>query len=331
MPIILMNKQKSDHFWISTKKWQKMMHALWGNTTTTVTTKPVGRPKGVAKAKAKAKGSLTHKLDPSGSAKPTPPTPPKPAKKVTFAAPGASSPASAPSGRARLINLVGTALTTEPYPETAFTRYLGEVTMAGQDAHTEATELAKNLQILGQGLKSGSFKNDIADTEFAWMSGYVDALEQYLSAGNKKKNASTPSGKSILSPASKLSVKSTSPSGTLMDKFFPEESVEYAKSQAFEYKAPSDGEANTRHAAKFDSSLRDNATKNDYREWRLMSQAFVDTQAELKILESSVRDSLISSLGASTRQAVLAQFGSKLSSKRVVDLIHYLDMRLKVI
>ena len=28
MPIILMNKHKSDHFWISTKKWQKMMHAL---------------------------------------------------------------------------------------------------------------------------------------------------------------------------------------------------------------------------------------------------------------------------------------------------------------
>ena len=58
-----------------------------------------------------------------------------------------------------------------------------------------------------------------------------------------------------------------------------------------------------------------------------MSQAFVDTQAELKILESSVRDSLISSLGAQTRQAVLAQFGSKLSSKKVADLIHYLDMR----
>ena len=112
-----------------------------------------------------------------------------------------------------------------------------------------------------------------------------------------------------------------------MDKFFPEESVEYAKSQAFEYKAPSDGEANTRHAAKFESLLRDNATKNDYREWRLMSQSFVDTQAQLKILESSVRDSLISSLGASTKQAVLAQFGSKLSSKKVVDLIHYLDMR----
>ena len=164
-----------------------MMHALWGNTTTTVTTKPVGRPKGVAKAKAKAKGSLTHKLDPSGSAKPTPPTPPKPAKKVTFAAPGAPSPASTPSGRERLINLVGTALTTEPYPETALTRYLGEVTMAGQDAHTEATELAKNLQILGQGLKNGSFKNDIADHEFAWMSDYVDALENYLSAVTRRR------------------------------------------------------------------------------------------------------------------------------------------------
>ena len=49
MPIILMNKHKSDHFWISTKKWQKMMHALWGNTVTT-TTRKSGRPKAVAKA-----------------------------------------------------------------------------------------------------------------------------------------------------------------------------------------------------------------------------------------------------------------------------------------
>ena len=133
-PIHGFRHQKSGHFHITTKAWNKMMHALWGNTTTTVTTKPIGRPKGTAsataKAKAKTKGSLIQKLDPSGSAKPTPPTPPKPAKKVTFAASGAPSPASTPSGRERLINLVGTALTTEPYPETALTRYLGEVTMA---------------------------------------------------------------------------------------------------------------------------------------------------------------------------------------------------------
>ena len=112
-----------------------------------------------------------------------------------------------------------------------------------------------------------------------------------------------------------------------MDKFFPEETVEYAKTQAFDYKAPEAGDHNNRHSAKFESILRDGATKADYREWRLLSEAFVNTQAELKILESSVRDSLINALGAHTRQAVLAQFGSKLSSKRVSDLIHYLDMR----
>ena len=330
-PIHGFRHQKSGHFHITTKAWNKMMHALWGNTTTTVTTKPVGRPKGTAtasaSAKTKAKGSLINKLDPSKTAKPTPPTPPRSKaqkeKKVTFASPGASAPASSPSGRERLIQLVGTALTSEPFAEAALTRYLGEVTMAGQDVHTEATELAKNLQVLGKGLQDGSVTNDIANSEFTWMSDYIDALEKALASMNKKKNAS-PSTKSILSP----SVKSASPSGsTLMAKFFPEETVEYAKTQAFDYKAPDAGAHNNRHSAKFESLLRDGATKADYREWRLLSEAFVNTQAELKILESSVRDSLINALGAQTRQAVLAQFGSKLSSKRVSDLIHYLDMR----
>ena len=307
-----------------------MMHALWGNTTTTVTTKPVGRPKGTASAsakasaKAKAKGSLGTKLDPSSNAKPTPPTPPRSKKKVSFASPAAAAPASAPSGRERLIQLVGTALTTEPFAEAALTRYLGEVAMAGQDVHIEATELAKNLQVLGKGLKDGSFMSDIANAEFTWMSDYIDALEKYLASANKKKNAS-PTTKSILSPG--LKVASPSAGSTLMDKFFPEETVEYAKTQAFDYKAPEAGDHNNRHSAKFESILRDGATKADYREWRLLSEAFVNTQAELKILESSVRDSLINALGAHTRQAVLAQFGSKLSSKRVSDLIHYLDMR----
>ena len=45
------------------------------------------------------------------------------------------------------------------------------------------------------------------------------------------------------------------------------------------------------------------------------------------ILETSVRDGMIASLGSQTRQAILSQFGSKLSEKKVVDLIHFLDMR----
>jgi hypothetical protein len=198
--------------------------------------------------------------------------------------------------------------------------------MAGHNLLQETQALSTNLKDLGTGMKSGKFKSDMSDSELDWMDEFTKQLEEYISSLNKKANAKPSSAsKPTLSP----SVKSASPSAgsTLMDKFFPEESVEYAKTQAFEYKAPSDGDASTRHAAKFDSLLRDNATKNDYREWRLMSQAFVDTQAQLKILESSVRDSLLSSLGASTRQAVLAQFGSKLSSKKVADLIHYLDMR----
>ena len=106
--------------------------------------------------------------------------------------------------------------------------------MAGQDVHTEVTELSKSLKILGKGLQDGSFANDIQDSEFKWMDEYTKALEKYLASMNTKKNAS-PSTKSILSP----SVKSASPSGsTLMAKFFPEETVEYAKTQAFDYKAP---------------------------------------------------------------------------------------------
>ena len=325
MPIIFMNKHKSDHFWISTKKWQKMMHALWGNTVTT--TRKVGRPKAVAKALAKSS-------PPAGTTVP-PPTPPrgkatKPAsktvvKKVSFAA---SPSQAASSGRARLEQLIGPSFHSEPFPATGLSKYVGEIAMAGHNLLQETQALATNLKDLGNGMKSGKFKSDLSDAELDWMDEFTKLLEEYISSLNKKANSSSAS-KPTLSPASKSSAQSASPSagGTLMDKFFPEESVEYAKSQAFEYKAPSDGEANTRHAAKFESLLRDNATKNDYREWRLMSQSFVDTQAQLKILESSVRDSLISSLGASTKQAVLAQFGSKLSSKKVVDLIHYLDMR----
>ena len=322
MPIILMNKQKSDHFWISTKKWQKMMHALWGNTVTT--TRKVGRPKAVAKALAKSSppaGTMPPPTPPRGKA--VKPAPKAAVKKVSFAV---SPSQAAPSGRARLEQLIGPSFYTETWPATGLSKYIGEITMAGHNLLQETQALATNLKDLGNGMKSGKFKSDMSDAELDWMDEFTKRLEEYISSLNKKANAkSSSASKPTLSP----SVKSASPSAgsTLMDKFFPEESVEYAKSQAFEYKAPSDGEANTRHAAKFDSLLRDNATKNDYREWRLMSQAFVDTQAELKILESSVRDSLISSLGASTRQAVLAQFGSKLSSKRVVDLIHYLDMR----
>ena len=324
MPIILMNKQKSDHFWISTKKWQKMMHALWGNTVTT--TRKVGRPKAVAKALAKSSppaGTMPPPTPPRGKA--VKPAPKAAVKKVSFAV---SPSQAAPSGRARLEQLIGPSFYSEPFPATGLSKYVGEIAMAGHNLLQETQALATNLKDLGNGMKSGKFKSDLSDAELDWMDEFTKLLEEYISSLNKKANSSSAS-KPTLSPASKSSAQSASPSagGTLMDKFFPEESVEYAKSQAFEYKAPSDGEANTRHAAKFESLLRDNATKNDYREWRLMSQSFVDTQAQLKILESSVRDSLISSLGASTKQAVLAQFGSKLSSKKVVDLIHYLDMR----
>ena len=324
MLIILKNKQKSDHFWISTKKWQSRMHALRGNTVTT-TTRKVGRPKAVAKALAKSSppaGTMPPPTPPRGKAvKPAP----KATKKVSFAV---SPSQAAPSGRARLEQLIGPSFYSEPFPATGLSKYIGEITMAGHNLLQETQALATNLKDLGNGMTSGKFKSDMSDAELDWMDEFTKQLEEYISSLNKKANASSAS-KSALSPASKSSAKSASPSAgsTLMDKFFPEESVEYAKSQAFEYKAPSDEEANTRHAAKFESILRDNATKNDYREWRLMSQSFVDTQAQLKILESSVRDSLISSLGASTKQAVLAQFGSKLSSKKVVDLIHYLDMR----
>ena len=325
MLIILKNKQKSDHFWISTKKWQSRMHALRGNTVTT-TTRKVGRPKAVAKALAKSSppaGTMPPPTPPRGKA--VKPAPKAVVKKVSFAV---SPSQAAPSGRARLEQLIGPSFYSEPFPATGLSKYVGEIAMAGHNLLQETQALSTNLKDLGNGMKSGKFKSDMSDAELDWMDEFTKLLEEYISSLNKKANANS-AGKSILSPASKSGVKSASPSagGTLMDKFFPEESVEYAKSQAFEYKAPSDGEANTRHAAKFDSLLRDNATKNDYREWRLMSQAFVDTQAELRILESSVRDSLLSSLGASTRQAVLAQFGSKLSSKRVADLIHYLDMR----
>ena len=320
MPIILMNKHKSGHFWISTKKWQKMMHALWGNTVTT--TRKVGRPKAVAKALAKSSppaGTMPPPTPPRGKA--AKPAPKATVKKVSFAV---SPSQAAPSGRARLEQLIGPSFYSEPFPATGLSKYVGEIAMAGHNLLQETQALATNLKDLGNGMKSGKFKSDMSDSELDWMDEFTKLLEEYISSLNKKVNASSAS-KPTLSP----SVKSASPSAgsTLMDKFFPEESVEYAKTQAFEYKAPSDGDASTRHAAKFDSLLRDNATKNDYREWRLMSQAFVDTQAQLKILESSVRDSLLSSLGASTRQAVLAQFGSKLSSKKVVDLIHYLDMR----
>ena len=324
MLIILKNKQKSDHFWISTKKWQSRMHALRGNTVTT-TTRKVGRPKAVAKALAKSSppaGTMPPPTPPRGKAvKPAP----KATKKVSFAV---SPSQAAPSGRARLEQLIGPSFYSEPFPATGLSKYVGEIAMAGHNLLQETQALATNLKDLGNGMKSGKFMSDLSDAELDWMDEFTKLLEEYISSLNKKANSSSAS-KPTLSPASKSSAQSASPSagGTLMDKFFPEESVEYAKSQAFEYKAPSDGEANTRHAAKFESLLRDNATKNDYREWRLMSQSFVDTQAQLKILESSVRDSLISSLGASTKQAVLAQFGSKLSSKKVVDLIHYLDMR----
>ena len=323
MPIILKNKQKSDHFWISTKKWQKMMHALWGNTVTT-TTRKSGRPKAVAKALAKSSppaGTMPPPTPPRGKA--VKPAPKAVVKKVSFAV---SPSQAAPSGRARLEQLIGPSFYTETWPATGLSKYVGEIAMAGHNLLQETQALSTNLKDLGNGMKSGTFKSDMSDAELDWMDEFTKQLEEYISSLNKKANAKPSSAsKPTLSP----SVKSASPSAgsTLMDKFFPEESVEYAKTQAFEYKAPSDGDASTRHAAKFDSLLRDNATKNDYREWRLMSQAFVDTQAQLKILESSVRDSLLSSLGASTRQAVLAQFGSKLSSKKVADLIHYLDMR----
>ena len=174
MPIILMNKHKSDHFWISTKKWQKMMHALWGNTVTT--TRKVGRPKAVAKALAKSS-------PPAGTTVP-PPTPPrgkaaKPAsktvvKKVSFAASPSSA---ASSGRARLEQLIGPSFHSEPFPATGLSKYVGEIAMAGHNLLQETQALATNLKDLGNGMKSGKFKSDLSDSELDWMDEFTKLLK----------------------------------------------------------------------------------------------------------------------------------------------------------
>ena len=324
-------KHKSHHYYISTRKWNKMMHALWGNTVTTRTARPKGRPKAAAKV---------------APAPPTPPrgkapklTPKKTVKHVSFA-PGVGSPSSAAaspttsvqSGRARLEQLIGPMFYQEPFPATGLSKYVGDIAIAGLSLHQETQALASNLKDLGQGLDSGKYKQDLPNAEMNWMDDFTKLLEEYISSLNKKANAS-PATKSI-SPISKSSSPGASAptgisspaNGTVMERFFPTEAAG-GPSQAFSYAAPAASEANSRHAAKMEATLRDNSTKSDYREWRLLSQAFAHTQAELKILESSVRDSLIASLGPQTRQAVLAQFGSKLSTKKVEDLITYLDMK----
>ena len=294
------------------------------------------------------KGSVTKTLVPPSGAEPTPPTPPrksgkatsKETKKVRFApgsgspaTPAAASPSSAPSGRARLTQLIGDSYETDPFPATAFKRFLGEVAVAGQNLQTETQAMATNLKELGNGLKTGSYKSDLTDTELNWMSDFTIEIEEYLASLNKKLNASpatspttSPTNKPVQSPLSSSKSDSPGSTTTTMARFFPSETAG-GPTQAYSYQAPATGDHNTRHAAKFESILRDGATKSDYREWRLLSQAFVATQSELKILESSVRDSLIAALGAQTKQSVLSQFGSKLSSKKVSDLIHYLDMR----
>ena len=115
MLIILKNKQKSDHFWISTKKWQSRMHALRGNTVTT-TTRKVGRPKAVAKALAKSSppaGTMPPPTPPRGKA--VKPAPKATVKKVSFAL---SPSQAAPSGRERLEQLIGPSFYSEPFPAT---------------------------------------------------------------------------------------------------------------------------------------------------------------------------------------------------------------------
>ena len=201
MLIILKNKQKSDHFWISTKKWQSRMHALRGNTVTT-TTRKVGRPKAVAKALAKSSppaGTMPPPTPPRGKAvKPAP----KATKKVSFAV---SPSQAAPSGRARLEQLIGPSFYSEPFPATGLSKYIGEITMAGHNLLQETQALATNLKDLGNGMKSGKFKSDMSDAELDWMDEFTKQLEEYISSLNKKASASSAS-KSALSP----SVKSVS-------------------------------------------------------------------------------------------------------------------------
>ena len=198
-------RRRSSHWHITTKQWNALMHALWGNTTTTRTSvAPVGRPKN-ASAKATAKGSITNKtLVPPSGAGVTPPTPPrksgkaakKETKKVTFApgtgspaSPAAKSPSPSPSGRARLEQLIGDSFHTEPFPARALARFLGEVAVAGHNLQTETQELAKNLKELGNGLDSGKYENDIANSELTWMNDFTQELEEYIATLNKKANA----------------------------------------------------------------------------------------------------------------------------------------------
>ena len=66
---------------------------------------------------------------------------------------------------------------------------------------------------------------------------------------------------------------------------------------AFSYEAPDPSEASQRAAAPCQFSLRDAASREEYREWRILAEAFCTANAQLRFLEPSIRNAIIASWG----------------------------------
>ena len=95
---------------------------------------------------------------------------------------------------------------------------------------------------------------------------------------------------------------------------------------AFSYKL-GPGELSSRAAPPVPFSLAEASGREAYREWRVQAESYASTQGKLRVIEESVRDQLIASLGTSIRTALVAQFQSNLKSATVFEIIGFLDSR----
>ena len=73
---------------------------------------------------------------------------------------------------------------------------------------------------------------------------------------------------------------------------------------AFSYKL-GPGELSSRAAPPVPFSLAEASGREAYREWRVQAESYAITQGKLRVIEESVRDQLIASLGTSIRTAGL--------------------------
>ena len=193
--------------------------------------------------------------------------------------------------------------------------------MKGSDPFAAAVELASELQAVGNAVGK-TLDDDLSSAEHQWLKDFAVEVDKYIkNHPTGDPDPSTPSQ----SPATKKTEKKATDKTVKSKDIFPEYQPAGA-SLAFAY-TPAPGELSSRPAPHVPFSLAEGAGRESYREWRIQAESFANTQSKLRIIEDSVRDQLVASLGSSIKAAMVAQFSSNLKTATVHEIIGFLDSR----